>query len=60
VILEKELRVLHLDTKATRRRLSSSWRLSVGDLKVYLRSDILPPSPIRPYLLTVAFHMATH
>ena len=59
-VLEKELRVLHLDLKAAKRRLSSvgsqketgfntRQSLSIGDLKVHQYSDTLPPAS--PHIL---------
>ena len=50
MVLE-ELRVLHLDLKAARRRLEfhTDKSLSLGDLKAHPHSDILPPT--RPHLL---------
>jgi hypothetical protein len=55
MMLEKELRVLHLDPKAARRRLSSAgsqeeglfctgWGLSLRVPKACLHGDILPPT----------------
>jgi hypothetical protein len=60
MVLEKELRVLHLETKAAIRRLYSAGSqkglkyhagqsLSIRDLKAHPHSDILPPT--RPHLL---------
>jgi hypothetical protein len=46
MVLEKELRVLHLDSKAVKRGLSS--RQLEEDLKACLHSDILPSE--RPHL----------
>jgi hypothetical protein len=58
-VLEKELRVLHLEWKAVRQRMSSEgsqetlfhtgWSLSIGDLKDHPYSDTLLPT--RLYLL---------
>jgi hypothetical protein len=65
LVLEK-LRVLHLDTKVARRKLSSSGNqeeqlfytglsLSTGGLKACLHNDKLPPT--RPHLLIVPLPM---
>jgi hypothetical protein len=64
-MLEKELRVLHLDPKATRKRLFCRlpgggslphWaELEHRASKHHLHSDVLPP--MRPYLLIVPFPM---
>jgi hypothetical protein len=45
----KELRVLHLDLRAARRRLLHTWwSLSTRDLNTHLKCDALPPT--RPRL----------
>ena len=55
MVVEKDLRVLHLDPKATRRRLSSivseeetffspGKSLGIGDFKSYLHSTTLLPT----------------
>jgi hypothetical protein len=50
MVLKKELRVLHLDLKIPRRRLSSSGSQEEA-LKARSHSDTLPPT--RPHLLIV-------
>jgi hypothetical protein len=49
----EELRILHLNQKAVRRRLEfhTGWSLSIGNLKAHSHSDTLPPT--RPHLLLV-------
>jgi hypothetical protein len=47
MVLEKELRVLHLDPKAARRIFDlfhTGQSFSIGDLKAYPNSDTLPPT----------------
>jgi hypothetical protein len=56
MVLEMELRVLHLDPKAVRRRLSHIGKsLSLGDLKTHPYRDTR--SPTRPHLLIVSLSM---
>jgi hypothetical protein len=57
MVLEMELRVLHLDLKAARRRLEchSGQSLSIEDLKACPHSDTLPLT--WPYLLIVPLPM---
>ena len=52
MVLEKELRVLHLDPQAAEETVSyTGYSLSIGDLKVYHRSDVLFPT--RSHFLVV-------
>jgi len=57
MILEKELRVLHLDLKVTRRRLPSSRQLGGGSQSPPLQwpPNKATPTPTRPHLLIVPF-----
>ena len=48
-VLEKQLRVLHLDLRATEGDCDPRSSLSILDIKAYLHSDTLPPT--RPHLL---------
>ena len=59
MVLEKELRVLHLDPKAAEGDcLSYSIELSICDLWAHLHSDILPPT--KPHLLIVLLPIAMY
>jgi hypothetical protein len=50
MVLEKELRILHLDPMTARKRFFyTGQNLSIGDPKAYLHSDTLPLT--RPHLL---------
>lgn len=55
MVLE-EMRLLHLDPKTARERLSfhTGQSMSMGDLKAQPHSDTLPPT--RSHLLTQAVH----
>jgi hypothetical protein len=59
MVQEKDLRVLHLDPKAGRRKLTifyTGWSLSIGgDLKANPHSHTLPPT--KPHLLIVLLSM---
>ena len=57
-VLEKEFRVLRLDPQEEEATVyHKEHSLSIGDLKVGLHSDTLPP--IRPHLLVVPLSMGT-
>jgi hypothetical protein len=49
VVLEEELRVLHLDLQAARKSSTLGEGLSIAGLRVHLHSDTPPPT--RPHLL---------
>ena len=64
LVLEKELKGLHLETKAARGRLSSTLggTSALGDLKAHLYtfSNKTTPPPKGPHLLIVPFPMVKH
>ena len=51
MVLDEEMRVLHLDLQVVEGNCHIRPSLSIGDLKTHLHSDTLPPP--RPYILIV-------
>jgi hypothetical protein len=54
MVLEKEVRIPHLDLKAAiRLEFHNMWSLNIGDIKAHSHHDIIPLT--RPHLLIVSF-----